>query len=83
MKLTAKILLCLALCWLTANANAFTLFDITNRVKELDTNKDGGVSMAEAEAEAGNASRIKEHFEKLDANKDGKVTVEEIKALSQ
>jgi|APCry1669193181_1035450.scaffolds.fasta_scaffold51514_1 Ca2+-binding EF-hand superfamily protein len=81
MKLTAKILLCLALCWLTANANAFTVFDITNRVKELDTNKDGGVSMAEAEA--GNASRIKEHFEKLDANKDGKVTVEEIKALSQ
>ncbi|MEI6146099.1 MAG: hypothetical protein D0531_08795 [Methylococcales bacterium] len=77
----AKFFLCLVLCWLTTNSEAFTVVDITNRVKELDSNKDGGVSMTEAEA--GNATRIKEHFEKLDANKDGKVTVEEIKAKNQ
>jgi len=81
MKLTAKFFLCLSLCWLATNAGAFTVLDIANRVKELDTNKDGGVSMTEAEA--GNAKRIKDHFEKLDANKDGIVTVEEIKALNQ
>jgi len=81
MKLTTKFIITLALCWVSNNAAAFTVIDIANRVKELDTNKDGGVSMTEAET--GNATRIKEHFDKLDANKDGKVTVEEIKALNQ
>jgi len=81
MKPIIKFFITLALCWLTSNAAAFTVVDIANRVKELDTNKDGGVSMTEALV--GNATRIKEHFEKLDANKDGIVTVEEIKTLNQ
>jgi len=81
MKPIIKIFISLAFYWLTTNTMAFTVVDIANRVKELDTNKDGGVSMTEAEA--GNATRIKDHFEKLDANKNGVVTVEEIKALNK
>ena len=81
MKPIIKLFITLALCWLTTHAMAFTVVDIANRVNELDTNKDGGVSMTKAVA--GNASRIKDHFEKLDANKDGLVTVQEIKTFNQ
>ncbi|RIZ69976.1 MAG: hypothetical protein D0530_09085 [Methylococcales bacterium] len=81
MKSILKIIISIALCWLTTTSNAFTNDDIVNRVKELDTNKDGGVSMTEAEA--GNALRIIHNFDKLDVNKDNKVTAEEIEALNK
>ena len=71
----------IALCWLTTTSSAFTNDQIINRVKELDANKDGGISMAEAEV--GNAQRIIHNFDKLDANKDGKVTAEEIEAANK
>ncbi len=76
-----KILVSIALCCSTTTSSAFSNEQIINRVKELDTNKDGGVSMAEAEA--GNALRILHNFDKLDANKDGKVTAEEIEAVNK
>jgi Ca2+-binding EF-hand superfamily protein len=45
--------------------------------KKLDTNGDGKISKAEAQA---NAPRLAENFDQLDANKDGFVTPEEMKA---
>ena len=78
MKSILKIFISIVLCWVTMTAGAVTNDEIVNRVTELDTNKDGGVSMAEAEA--GNALRIIHYFDKLDTNKDGKVTAEEIEA---
>ncbi|MEO6113277.1 MAG: hypothetical protein ABIP07_02350, partial [Sphingomicrobium sp.] len=39
-----------------------------------DTNKDGRITLAEAEAMA------LQHFDKMDANRDGKVTPEERRA---
>lgn len=45
--------------------------------KKLDTNGDGKLSKAEAQA---GAPRLAERFEQLDANKDGFVTSEEMKA---
>lgn len=80
MKSILKIFISITFCWVT-NANAVTNDEIINRVTQLDTNKDGGVSMAEAEA--GNAIRIIHSFDKLDANKDGKVTTEEIEAANK
>lgn len=79
MKSIIKLIIFTVLGLVTNFSGAFTVIDIANRVIELDTNKDGGVSMSEAVT--GNATRIKEHFETLDANKDGKVTAEEIKTL--
>ena len=81
MKFTIKFFISLTLCWVTTYAAAFTDADISNRVKALDTNNDGGVS--KTEADAGHATRIKQNFEKLDANKDGIVTAEEIVALNK
>ena len=81
MKSILKIFICIALCWLTTTSSAFTNDEVINRVKELDTNKDGGVSRAEAEA--GNALRIINNFDKLDANKDNKVTAEEIEVANK
>ena len=46
-------------------------------LKKLDTNGDGKVSKAEAQA---SAPRLAEHFDQIDANKDGFVTQEEMKA---
>jgi hypothetical protein len=81
MKSILKIFISIALCWVTTTVGAVTHDDIINRVTELDTNKDGGVSMAEAEA--GNALRIIHYFDKIDTNKDSKVTAEEIEAANK
>jgi Ca2+-binding EF-hand superfamily protein len=45
--------------------------------KKLDTDGDGKISKAEAQA---NAPRLFEHFDQLDANKDGFLTPDELKA---
>lgn len=45
-------------------------------LKKLDTNADGRISKAEAQA----APRLAERFDALDANQDGFVTAEEMKA---
>jgi Ca2+-binding EF-hand superfamily protein len=45
--------------------------------KRIDTDGDGKVSLAEAQA---NAPRLAKHFEQLDANHDGFVTPDEMKA---
>jgi Ca2+-binding EF-hand superfamily protein len=45
-------------------------------LKKLDTDGDGRISKAEAQA----APRLAEHFDTLDANKDGFVTTDEMKA---
>lgn len=45
--------------------------------KKRDTNGDGRISRAEAQA---NAPRLAERFDQVDANKDGFVTAEEMKA---
>lgn len=79
MKSIVNTLIVLALSVLTGSAWAYSADVIANRVKQLDTNKDGGVSMVEAIA--GDAARIKDNFAKLDADNDGKVTVIEIEAV--
>ncbi|MFI3189445.1 hypothetical protein BCS42_12570 [Crenothrix sp. D3] len=76
MKSVVKTFIVLSLFLVTAIAFAADSEEISARVQQLDSNKDGGVSMAEATA--GDATRIKNNFEKLDANKDGKVTAKEI-----
>ena len=48
--------------------------------KKLDTDGDGKVSKAEAQA---NAPRLFEHFSKLDANGDGFLSPEELKAAKR
>ena len=48
--------------------------------KKLDTDGDGKVSLAEAQA---NAPRLAEHFGQIDANGDGFITPEEMKAAHQ
>jgi hypothetical protein len=45
-------------------------------LKKLDTDGDGRISRAEAQA----APRLAEHFDEIDANKDGFITMEEMKA---
>ncbi len=80
MKFILKLFISIALCWVT-NASAVTNEEIVNRVTQLDTNKDGGVSMAEAQA--GNAVRIIHNFDQRETNKDGKVTAEEIEAANK
>jgi Ca2+-binding EF-hand superfamily protein len=45
--------------------------------KKLDTDGDGRVSLAEAQA---GAPRLAAHFEEIDANKDGFITTQEMKA---
>ena len=47
------------------------------RWKKVDTDGDGRISKAEAQA---NAPRMFEHFDQLDANKDGFLSQEEMKA---
>ncbi len=47
------------------------------RLTNADTNKDGGLS--KAEAQAGGMNRLVEHFDAIDTNKDGKITPEEMR----
>ncbi len=48
--------------------------------KKLDTDGDGKISKAEAQA---NAPRLFEHFDQIDTNKDGFITPEEMKAAHE
>ena len=48
------------------------------RFKKADTNNDGAIS--KAEADAAGMKGLSKNFDKLDANKDGKVTRDEMKA---
>ena len=48
--------------------------------KKIDTDGDGRVSLAEAQA---NAPRLAEHFGQIDANGDGFITPDEMKAAHQ
>ena len=45
--------------------------------KKIDTDGDGRISRAEAQA---NAPRLAEHFDQIDANGDGYITPEELRA---
>jgi Ca2+-binding EF-hand superfamily protein len=47
------------------------------RWKKLDTDGDGRISRAEAQA---NAPRLFEHFDEIDANKDGFLSADELRA---
>ncbi len=47
------------------------------RVSRADTDRDGGISRAEAER----FPKLKENFDKLDTNKDGTLSKEELKAM--
>ncbi len=51
---------------------------IKERFAKADTNKDGGLSKAEAQAAGMN--RVAENFDTIDTNKDGKVNPEEMRA---
>lgn len=48
-------------------------------LKKMDTNKDGQISLDEAEA--ANAERLLEHFSEIDTDSDGNITREEMKAF--
>ena len=52
--------------------------DRAERFKKADTNGDGALS--KAEADAAGMKRLSANFDKIDANKDGKITPEEMKA---
>ena len=81
MKPLNKIFIALSLSTVTTITWAVDAEEIENRVKQLDTNNDGGVSMAEAKA--GDAWRIIKNFDKLDADKNGEVTALEIEAANK
>jgi Ca2+-binding EF-hand superfamily protein len=51
------------------------------KIKEADTDQNGNIS--KAEAEAANLERILEHFDELDADGDGEITRDEMKAARQ
>lgn len=77
MKNTSLLLCLLAACLVPSLAQAKP----GGKGKKLDTNGDGVVTYAEAEA-AG-AERFLEHFDSIDANGNGEVTREEVKAHHQ
>lgn len=49
------------------------------RLQAADTNKDGFIDKAEADA---GLPRVAKNFDKLDANSDGKLSSEEFKAMA-
>ena len=52
---------------------------VQNRVRAADTNQDGAIDRAEANA---SLPRVAKAFDRLDTNNDGKLTVEEVQALA-
>ena len=61
-----------------ANTGASKRHEAAQRMKGADTDKDGAIS--KAEAEAAKMQHLTTNFDKLDSNKDGKVTHEEMRA---
>lgn len=53
------------------------------RVKKMDTDKDGKLSLDEFKAKKKDASKAETRFKKIDANNDGFVTVDEMKAAEE
>jgi hypothetical protein len=51
-----------------------------SRLKAADTNGDGLISKAEAQAAL---PRLAKHFDQIDANKDGQISPDELKAARQ
>jgi len=76
-----KILAAAFVIALTLPAGADTSRDeqITERFAEADTNHDGQLTLAEAQA---GMPRVAANFDKIDADKSGTVTVAEIEALA-
>lgn len=52
--------------------------NVETRFREADTDRDG--ALTKAEAEAGNIMPVVHHFTQLDADRDGKVTMAELQA---
>lgn len=50
---------------------------VVEAIKAADTNKDGVISRAEAEA---GLPKVAKHFDRLDTNKDGQISADEFKA---
>ena len=50
---------------------------VVEAIKAADTNKDGLISRAEAEA---GLPKVAKHFDQLDTNKDGQISADEFKA---
>ncbi|MCA3239515.1 MAG: hypothetical protein ACK5YJ_02715 [Curvibacter sp.] len=61
-----------------ANAGGSKRQEAAQRIKGADTDKDGAIS--KAEAEAAKMQHLTTNFDKLDSNKDGKVNREEMRA---
>jgi hypothetical protein len=61
-----------------ASAGGSKRQEAAQRMKGADTDKDGAIS--KAEAEAAKMQHLTTNFDKLDSNKDGKVTHEEMRA---
>jgi Ca2+-binding EF-hand superfamily protein len=60
-----------------AGAGAHPLKQAAEAIKAADTNNDGLISRAEAQAKL---PKVAKHFDELDTNKDGQISADEFKA---
>lgn len=63
--------------WAASDTTVPTMTDPTAQFKELDTNRDGSLSMTEAKGDA----KLTQDFKAADTNKDGAVSMDEYQAL--